>query len=211
MSVLRRPGSANWYVQFQLNGRTFLRSTKTTDKRSAEKLEVLWRAEAHSESFLGQRSRIKLGVALADYCESKKAAPSHRNCLVHLRILLRELDANSWLDTLSSADLERFKRTRSTAGISPQTIKHSFGVLIGAVKLAKRVGHQVPVLDVPTVKLPRHKLRYLSEAEELRLISELDPTRDCRHFAKLERRHPLTVQQMQDTFDLVVILLDTGV
>ena len=43
MTVLKRAGSKNWYVQFQQDGKTFVRSTKTTDKKLAQQLEAKWR------------------------------------------------------------------------------------------------------------------------------------------------------------------------
>lgn len=58
MSVLRRGNSRYWYVQFQFQGQTFIRSAKTTDKRVAEQLEREWRRELHARAFLGKRERI---------------------------------------------------------------------------------------------------------------------------------------------------------
>lgn len=36
MSVLKRGNSPYWYIQFQFNGKTYIKSSKTTDKRVAE-------------------------------------------------------------------------------------------------------------------------------------------------------------------------------
>ncbi len=39
MSITKRDHSKHWYIQFQFRGKTYIRSSKTTDKRVAEQME----------------------------------------------------------------------------------------------------------------------------------------------------------------------------
>ena len=50
----------------------------------------------------------------------------------------------------------------------------------------------------------------MTKEEELRLLAELDPNRGGRGLAPVEERQPNQLEQMQDNYDFVVALLDTG-
>jgi hypothetical protein len=43
MSVSKRNGSKYFYIQFQYNGKTYIKSSKTPDKQLALNLEAQWR------------------------------------------------------------------------------------------------------------------------------------------------------------------------
>jgi integrase len=50
----------------------------------------------------------------------------------------------------------------------------------------------------------------LTKEEELRLLAELDPSRGGRGLAPVDERQPSQLGKMQDNYDFVVALLDTG-
>ena len=47
MGIVKRGNSKYWYIQFQLNGKTYIKSTKTTDRRIAEMMESDWRKKCN--------------------------------------------------------------------------------------------------------------------------------------------------------------------
>ncbi len=49
MSLIKRPNSRYWYVQFQIDNRTFVRSTRTTERKIALKIADKIRADIHQE------------------------------------------------------------------------------------------------------------------------------------------------------------------
>ena len=55
MTLVRRANSKHWYVQFQIKHQTIIRSTRTTDKRTAERVAAKIRAEAHERIVLGKK------------------------------------------------------------------------------------------------------------------------------------------------------------
>jgi len=63
MSLIKRGNSKFWYVQFQLNHQTIIRSTRTTDRKAAEKIAVKIRAEAHDQIILGRKKPLTLEKA----------------------------------------------------------------------------------------------------------------------------------------------------
>lgn len=210
MTVLKRGNSKYWYIQFQYNGKTFVRSSRTTSKKTAEQMETDWRSKLHAQVYQGRRERVTIKVALEQFCESKRGTPYHPSLCSVLRSVLRRLPASRPLDELKLHDLERFKRDREAEGIGPQTIKHGLNLVRGAVKYARRLGYLTPDLMFPTVKIPKSKLRYLSDEEEQALLRELDPSREGQGLRPLAERDPGLQRTLQDAYDLVVLLLDTG-
>lgn len=165
---MKRGNSKYWYIQFQLNGKTYIRSSRTSNKRAAEQMETEWKAKLHAQQFLGQKDRISLRDAFADFCESKKGTPNYPSLLANSRTADALLPMHKNIDELSAHDLERFKRDRLAQGVAPQTIKHGFNLIRGAWKYARKLGYQVGELDFPEIKLPKNPLRYLSDEEEAR-------------------------------------------
>lgn len=63
-------------------------------------------------------------------------------------------------------------------------------------------------MTAPAVKVPNGKLRFLTPDEERRLLNELDPNRQSNGLSAFQRARFQGF--MQDNYDLVVLLLDTG-
>lgn len=210
MGLVRRGNSRFWYVQFQLQGHTFVRSTKTTDRKAADRLETEWRAQFHSRLVLGIRERIGLLDAVDALIATKAGMPNHHNLVSSRKIIERHFRRRKWLDDLSSDDLEKFKRDRLAEGVSTQTIKHQLNLLGAAIKLAGRSSKRIPNVQFPVCSIPKGRVRYLSLDEERRLLAELDPKRSGNGLRPFDERSPQLKQSMQDAYDLVVLLLDTG-
>jgi integrase len=197
-------------MQFQMNGKTYIRSSRTTNKKAAEQMEVIWKSQIHSQQFLGQKIRISIRAAINQYCDSRKGTPSYRGLLYSVNSITRLLQVHRHLDELTSHDLERFKSDRMAQGIGQQTIKHHLSVIRGAWKFARKLGFQVNDLNFPQIKLPKTSLRYLSDIEEQRFLSCLEPVRTIRGVQIFEERSAEMKRNMQDAYDLVILLLDTG-
>jgi integrase len=65
-------------------------------------------------------------------------------------------------------------------------------------------------LSFPEIKLGRSSVRYLSDIEERKLFECLDPRREVKGLPPYEHRIPGLKRCVQDAYDLVVLLLDTG-
>jgi len=104
--------------------------------------------------------------------------PSRSNLLSQQLAIERLINIRKPLDELTLHDLERFKRDREAEGIGGQSVKHSFNLISGAWKHARKLGYATADLDFPQVKVPKYRLRFLSDDEERRLLKELDPRRE---------------------------------
>jgi integrase len=210
MSVVKRGNSPYWYIQFQLNGKTYIRSSKTISKKAAEVLEAEMKSKVYSEQYLGQRQRVTFRQALLQFCDSKQGTTNYPNLKSSCRVICRLLPVHRNFDEITSHDLERYKRDRIAEGISHQTIKHGFNLIRGAWKYAKKLGFSVSPLEFPELKVSKVSLRYLNDEEERRLLTVLDPQREEQGLPSLESRNDEMKRNMQDVYDLVVLLLDTG-
>jgi len=210
MSVVKRGNSKYWYIQFQLSGRTYIRSSRTTNKKIAEQMEVEWKSKLHAQRFLGTREQISLAEAIERFMSTKERTPNYQNLYGQQQVVARLMNIRKPLNELNLHDLERFKRDREAEGVGAQTVKHSFNVIRGAWKHARKLGFATSDLDFPQVKLPKYRLRFLSDEEERRLLKELDPRREIKGLMPYAERPADLKRTMQDAYDLVTLLLDTG-
>lgn len=210
MSIVKRNNSKYWYMQFQLNGESYIRSTRTTNKKTAEQMEVELKAKLHSQLYLGRKQRITLADAFQQYKLSKNGIASYGNLIAHETVLFRLLPMKKHMDELTSHDLERFKQNRIAEGVGSEIIKYGLLLINGTWKFAQKLGYQVSTLEFPTVKIPKVTLRYLTQQEEIRLLNELAPDREGAGLKPMAERSEELKRMMQDAFDLVVLLLDTG-
>jgi integrase len=210
MTILRRGNSKYWYVQFQIGGKTFIKSSRSTSRKVAEQLEAQLRTQAHARLFLGHKPTTTLGDALTRFAAQKAGTPNHRNVLGHIRTINRVIPALTALERLSSDQIEEYRQARVDAGIGPQSLKHGLNVLRGALTLARRQGFLVAEVSFSPVRLSPGRLRYLSPDEESRLLGELAPDRQLNGLSRRRPRSPDMSAALQDLHDLVVLLLDTG-
>ena len=87
-------------------------------------------------------------------------------------------------------------------------VRNGVGMLLTTPYFAQL--YSVSTVDAPSVPIKPTRLRYLSQEEENSLLTALDPSRTSKFFAPEENRTPLLRREMQDNYDLVVFLLDTG-
>lgn len=210
MSIVKRGNSKYWYMHFQLNGEIYIRSSKTTNKKIAEQMEITWKAELHSQLYQGRKQRISLADAFNQYKASKKGIASYRNLIAHETVLSRLLPMKKQLDELTSHDLERFKQDRIAEGVGSEIIKYGLLLIHGTWKFAQKLGYQVSPLEFPSVQIPKAPLRYLTDQEEQRLLKELAPDREGTGLKPMGKRSDELKRMMQDAYDLVILLLDTG-
>lgn len=210
MSVFKRGGKGNYYIQFNYRGKTYIKSSRTSNKRTAERMEREWRDQIHVTSELGERERITLKNALIGYEESRKGTGSERYSRQGARLLNEKFPTHLHLDEIQPWHLAKFKSMREKEGCAAQTIKHNFQVIRSACQWAREHGYSVKDLEYPKLKVDNKRLRFLSIEEEKRLLKELDPKTPLPSRPVFENRPDSEKQARQDNYDLVILLLDTG-
>jgi len=210
MSVFKRNGEGNFYIQFNFNGKTYIKSSKTTNKRVAERMERDWKEALHRVEEVGEKPRIRLADALKGYIEERKNTGSQKYSKNNAGQVFNNFDTHMYVDELQDWHLAKFKTKREQQGISSATIKHNFQAIKSAIGWAKSQGFMTKALEYPKLKSPKHRLRYLTAEEEKRLLIELNPKRDIPYRPQYALRSDEENQKRHDMYDLVVMLLDTG-
>lgn len=210
MGVIKRGNSKFWYIQFQYNGRTFIKSSKTTDKRLAEVMEANWRKQLVEQNVFGSKERVTLKTALSMFCDSKAQLASYSHLMRYSKLILDLLASKKYIDEITSSDLERIRLNRIQLGYSNQTIKHIFNAVRGTIKYMSRMGYRISDVEYPKITLSKGKLRYLSFDEEKRLLEANNPTRLVKGMPPYGQRPKNTQREMNDLYDFLVMLLDTG-
>jgi integrase len=89
-------------------------------------------------------------------------------------------------------------------GASPNTTRLDLSALRGTFNHIEKLGYSTPLIkEWPKMDVKNKRVRFLSIGEEKRLLEELDPNR------AVSGGHSQHV--LQDNYDFVVLLLDTGV
>ena len=204
MRLTKRPQSPNWFLEVQFKNKKYVRSTKTEHKPTAKKIaEGLYR-QIQLESVQGRAKHITFKDAAERYFAFRKDSPSASGLKGTMNAVLKIIDGNIKLSELSTKHFYDFVEHRKSEGMKPRTIKHGVQFISAVMKQAKREGYNVADVEVPTISVKATRLRYLSLEEEQRLLKELDPNR-------ITNSVPTQIQRnLQDNYDLVVILLDTG-
>ncbi len=210
MAINKRSNSRYWYIQFQYNGKTYLKSSKTTDKQLAEQLEIQWRKQLFEQAQFGIKPPIDLAEAFQLYSDSKQSIASHRHLDRWAKRTAIHFASIPFLHDLQTNHVERYRLNLETRGYSAQMVKHVMNIVGGTVKYSKKMGYRIPEIELPSVRLPKGRLRYLTLDEEKRFLEAIDPTRAVKGLAPFDKRIPSMRQQMQDLYDFAIMLLDTG-
>jgi integrase len=192
VSVYKQPKSPHWLIEVQIEGRRFRRSSKTTSKREAQAIERAWRAELEAPETV-EAPPLLLGDALDRYFHTvieprnpRRSAQSDRYLLHRIR---DELGAPTPLSTITAGRIATFSDKLLREGRTPATVNKYLAMLRAMLRKAARGwGALAEVPSITLFKLRNERYRWLTEAEEGRLLAASAP-----HLR-----------------DLLVFLLDTG-
>ena len=224
MGLHKRENSSNWYYAFQAKNKKYVGSTGTANKTKALQVEREMRNKIHSEAYLGEAEEISLRDAVSKYLEPRKNFSYYRGMESISRKMFGSkrdpktkkenpcygLPATLFLHEIQTKHIERLVAKRKAEGDKPATIKHEIGLISSTLREMQRLGYKT-TRDVvfPQLKTS-YRLRYLDSNDEAALLRELDPNTVRSGVKTLEARTPEMQRNIQDNYDLVIMLLDTG-
>ncbi|MBA5606788.1 site-specific integrase [Duganella sp. FT3S] len=224
MALHKRENSSNWYYAFQVKNKKYVGTTGTANKTKALQVEREMRNKIHSETYLGEAEEISLRDAVLKYLEPRKNYSYYRGMESISRKMFgskrdpktkREspcygLPLNLSLHEIQTKDIERLVAKRKAEGDKPATIKHEIGLIRSTLREAQKLGYKTN-RDVvfPQLKTA-YRLRYLDSNDEAALLRELDPKSARSGVKTPQDRTPEMQRNIQDNYDLVIMLLDTG-
>ena len=224
MGLHKRDNSSNWYYAFQAKNKKYVGSTGTANKTKALQVEREMRNKIHSETYLGEAEEISLRDAVSKYLQPRKQYSYYRGMESISRKMFGSkrdpktkkenpcygLPATLFLHEIQTKHIERLVAKRKAEGDKPATIKHEIGLISSTLREMQRLGYKTN-RDVvfPQLKTS-YRLRYLDSNDEAALLRELDPNTVRSGVKTLEARTPEMQRNIQDNYDLVIMLLDTG-
>lgn len=237
MSLVRHANSPYWYASFMINGKPYLKSTKTNNKALAQKVENELRRKAIEEIHFEKNETCTLKEIIDEHLELKKPTEMTeraKKCFAQLETVSRKLlgyklnnmtkepievygfEASMPFHELTSKHLVRLMMARRSEGVSTGTFLHELLFINALMTTAKQLGYQVPDIDIKAfkkehkVKQEKGTIHYLTEEQENKLLDELDPLKDIQGLGAYEDRTDEQIRIRRDNYDFVVTLLDTG-
>ena len=124
MGIHKRNNSKYWYIQFVLDGTTHVKSSKTTNRRLAERMERQWRDELLEQTELGSKKPITVGDALKKFARARRKYASHRVILSNIKHILGAIDGTKFLHEVRKKDVVRLIERLEGEDKSPSTIRN---------------------------------------------------------------------------------------
>jgi integrase len=219
MTVYRPAGRKTFRYDFEYAGRRHSGSTGRTNRRDALAFEAEEKRKLRDKAEGRIGEEITVGESLDRYINAGKRAPRFKATLESIaKRLMGEIEGKAKIvsrdlpmSQLRTADVLRIGATRAKEGQAVSTSFAEMAMLRSAFRLSQREGYHVA--SGVEFKAPRGaaKTRYLSEDEEVKLLAWLDPIAWVARRERMQsKRNPLLFRQVQDNYDLVVTLLDTG-
>jgi len=213
MYLYQEKDKGNWMFRFQFNGETHSKSTKTNDKRLAEKVATAYRDNLVRKQYepnpnvpTDGRKRITLHDAIALYMRAKAHLVSHGTQKSHRGFIESVVDMQMDMTELSTEKVEEILDARK-ARSAMATVLHTRNFLCGTWKHIKRLKYAVQDIDWPPISVDNKRVRYLSKEEEAKYMESLSPERKWKKMGELQ---PYQKDGMQRCEDLGIALLDTG-
>ena len=135
-AVYRRKGSNVWYASFSdASGKRARRSTETTDKKEAVRLQRKWATEAWEQKVIGiEPDRSFEYVALFYLQGTKEMKRSHATDVLKMRPLRNFFPEGLPMHTLSGQHIRAYILERQRNGVCNNTINKELSLLSTAIK-----------------------------------------------------------------------------
>ncbi len=204
MSLTKRPNSVNWYSEFTISGKKFVKSTKTKNRTLASQIDQQYYKEALEKMKLGGNT-ISLKEALLKYQASKRDNEKYRKQIGGIMAWIEDnMDTSIPMTKVDSRFLDDFVNKRFEMGLMPSTVKANMFVFTGTINLMRKLNYDVCTVVKPEIKIKNKKTRVITKEEETRLLAELSTTKIGPGLGEIK------LKQRKELHDLVVVLLDTA-
>ncbi|MEW6237315.1 MAG: tyrosine-type recombinase/integrase [Candidatus Omnitrophota bacterium] len=172
-SLIQRPGSNIWYVQYKNGGRWKRLSTKTESKKIAQEVLARFKVEEAREfnDLPTQRARHTLGELLQKYLEHSDSTQSPRwaknKRLLFENFILPFFGADTPIKEITVSRIEAYQRERLKS-VKPRTVNIETHHCLLPMLRKGAVWKMLPVSSIPVIsKLQEQggRLRFLSKEE----------------------------------------------
>jgi len=217
MSISKR--GEIWQYNFSVNGKRYIKSCKTKNKKVALDIESKARLEVIKQDELGVKKHIKfyeaLDIVLRDNLERDYQSPTP-SIIKNLKIYMHDRPLhkikNSDLYDLSDklkAKTWKVGKTGKERKLKTSTISNYFGIIRQTNDAAKVRGYLINYDLVMPVKPPKsERVRIMTQQQRQELLQLMHPNRQ--DGAYLLKSTGKKYQQRVDNYDFIVMLMNTG-
>lgn len=166
-----------WHYEFEMYARRFRASTKTANRRNAERIELKAQTAATERRYdIEMPKPQRLSVHIERYTEHTAAvnATSYKDAGVLNR--LKTLVGDKWLTEIKSFDIERYKTAR-IKGVAKSTVNRELNIVRGCFARAVEWGviPASPAIPVKDFDVDDCRVRVLTDDELRRVLAIDDP------------------------------------
>lgn len=202
MSLERRNNSKFWYSVFVLQGRRYIKSTKTANKTLASKIDRELYDQAVEQLKLGGNT-ITFDEAIKLYM--KGLEDSSYKTLVNgvLNWIKVNMNTNIPMTQVDTKFLYDFVELRSVE-CENSTVKYNLGCIKRLIKHIKKLGYGVADVEVPVVKVKNKQIKTLTVEQQERLLQEFSNP------SPRQGLGPKVKKDLLEWHDVCVCLFSTG-
>jgi integrase len=198
MGVFKR--GKYWHVKFRFKNRTYTKSSRSILKRDALDLERQMRQKLIDTKILGRREHITLYAACDALLNISKESGAY-GTLVTATKRFKGYFSDIHLDNISNRDLCCWVEHERQRDIQDGTIRLWSMQFNKVCRHAKRLGYYTPVYEWPEWHIKDKPIRYLTDDEEHRILSELDT---------LQIKYSMQRRSRQAARDIFILMIDAG-
>ena len=121
MSVYKTK-SGIWRIQFYFNGKNYIRTSKTKNKKAAQLMEAQWRSEIHARRYLGEKAEISVQTLIDDYLKLPLAGTTIINATIFFKHFTEDVDCKVNASEFDQAEILKFVQKRLKDGIAQSTV-----------------------------------------------------------------------------------------
>ena len=173
MSLYKRKDSAVWWIKLTVNGRRIQKSTGTDDRKAAQEYHDRLKAELWEQSRLGVKPAYTWKKAVVRWLDETTHKASRETDFIHLR-LIDPLLGEAKLADISRDKLEELIQVYRARNLANGTVNRMLA-LVRAI-LRKAVFEWEWLSSMPKVRMlkePKRRIRWITQHEAERLLSEL--------------------------------------
>ena len=123
-----------------------------------------------SSNSLVHVNRLVSKKAFQLYATSKIELASHKALTRWCNRATKFWSHLDYIHEIKTKEIEAWRQSLQQEGLGNQSIKHAMNQVGATIKYMKKMGYLVSDIDMPKIRLPKGRLRYLSFEEETQFL-----------------------------------------
>jgi integrase len=188
-------------IQFALDGKNYIKSAKTKNRKAAELMESQWRTELHDQRYMGGKEEITVAQLIANWLERPLAENTKKGANYFFNDPELDIDFDVNASEFDQRQVLKFIERQKKLGRQEATIRTKILYLSAAWNHGNDQLYNIPKFHFPNLKKSPIKIDTLSYEDETKLFEYLKSREDLGH-SLWELKYEIS--------DVFKVLIDTG-